>query len=79
MHLFGATLVSTMGLSEGLAKFPNKIKQDLFVTWSSGLGFWPFVDLIFYSFLPIAWIPLGYNFASFLWTIFLSLQSSRSV
>lgn len=76
---FGATLISTCGLMDGLSQWPKKIKQDLLVTWASGLCFWPFVDLIVYSFVPVAWIPLGYNLASFLWTIFLSIQASRTV
>ena len=76
---FGASLISTLGLMRGLGQWPKKIKQDLLVTWASGLGFWPFVDLIVYSFVPVQWIPLGYNLASFVWTIFLSIQASRTV
>lgn len=58
---------------------PPQVRQDLLVTWASGLCFWPFVDLLLYRLAPVAWIPLGYNVASFLWTIYLSLQASRSV
>ena len=76
---FGASLIANSGLLAGLQQWPKKIKQDLLVTWASGLCFWPFVDLLFYSFLPIAWIPLGYNGASFVWTIWLSIQAARSV
>jgi protein Mpv17 len=69
--------VQTSGLAAGLAAWPKKVRADLLVTWASGLGYWPFVDLVFYSLLPKEWIPLGYNVASFFWTIFLSLQAAR--
>lgn len=76
---FAATLIANSGLAKGLSQLPQKIRQDLLVTWSSGLCFWPFVDLICYSFVPVKWIPLSYNIASFFWTIFLSIQASRAV
>jgi len=76
---FGSSLVSVEGLASGLSKLPAKIKQDLVKTWAAGLCYWPFVDLLFYSLLPVKWIPLGYNMASFLWTIFLSLQAAKTV
>ena len=76
---FAASLISTTGLAAGLQKLPSKIRQDLFKTWAAGLGFWPFVDLLLYSFAPVSLIPLGYNVASFFWTIFLSLQAARGV
>ena len=74
---FGASLISTAGLVDGLKQWPGKIKNDLLLTWASGLGYWPFVDLLVYSFLPVVWIPLAYNFASFVWTIWLSLQAAK--
>ena len=52
-----------------------KIKADLLQVQIAGAGFWPFVDLISYAFIPIAYIPLFVNCASFVWTIFLSLKS----
>jgi len=80
---FGAALISASGLLGGLSQLPAKIKQDLFKTWSAGLGFWPLVDLVCYGlvqpFLGASWIPLSYNIASFFWTIFLSLQAARDV
>ena len=76
---FAAFLVKDLGLAAGIAKLPSKIRQDLFVTWTSELCFWPFVDLICYSLVPVRWIPLGYNAANFLWTIYLSLQAAREV
>ncbi|EOD24074.1 peroxisomal membrane protein MPV17 [Emiliania huxleyi CCMP1516] len=76
---FGAFLVKDHGLAGGLSRLPRKIRQDLVVTWASELCYWPFVDLICYSSVPVRWIPLGYNIANFLWTIFLSLQASKAV
>lgn len=76
---FAASLISTMGLFDGLASLPSKIKQDLIVTWASGLCYWPFVDLICYSFVPVKWIPLSYNLASFFWTIYLSMQAAKGL
>ena len=60
---------------EGLSTLPAKIKADLLQVQIAGAGFWPFVDLISYAFIPIAYIPLFVNCASFVWTIFLSLKS----
>ncbi|KAL1529806.1 hypothetical protein AB1Y20_000738 [Prymnesium parvum] len=76
---FAASLVQVHGPIGGLRRWPAKVKQDLVSTWAAGLCFWPFVDLICYSFVPVMWIPLGYNVASFLWTIWLSLQAARQV
>lgn len=76
---FAAFLIKDSGVVAGLAQLPRKIRQDLLVTWASELCFWPFVDLLCYSFVPVAWIPLGYNAANFLWTIFLSLQAARRI
>ena len=62
---FAATLIANSGLAAGLKQLPQKVRQDLLVTWSSGLCYWPFVDLVCYSIVPVKWIPLGYNLASF--------------
>lgn len=74
---FGASLIQLHGLTGGLRRWPAKVRQDLVATWAAGLCFWPFVDLFAFNFVPVTWIPLAYNFASFLWTIYLSLQASR--
>jgi protein Mpv17 len=74
---FAASLISNNGLLSGLKQWPAKLKKDLISTWAAGLCFWPFVDLFVYSLMPVAWIPLGYNAASFFWTIFLSLQAAK--
>ena len=76
---FAASLISLNGLLSGLKLWPAKVKQDLVKTWAAGLCYWPFVDLICYQFVPLRWIPLGYNVASFFWTIYLSLQAARGV
>jgi protein Mpv17 len=80
---FAAALVSNHGLVAGLKRWPLKVKQDLLKTWTTGLCFWPFVDLACYGlvlpYLGAKWISLSYNMASFFWTIFLSLQAARQV
>jgi len=80
---FGASLVSASGLFSGINQWPAKIQQDLFKTWAAGLCYWPFVDLVCYGvvlrYFGAKWIPLGYNVASFFWTIFLSAQAARRV
>ena len=53
---------------DGLSTLPAKIKADLLQVQIAGAGFWPFVDLISYAFIPIAYIPLFVNCASFVWT-----------
>ena len=47
--------------------------------WGAGLCYWPIVDLIGYSFVPLPWIPLSYNVASFFWTIYLSLKAAATI
>ena len=76
---FAATLVATRGLAAGLRSWPAKCQQDLLATQLAGLGYWPFVDLVSFSLVPIMWIPLFVNSASFVWTIFLSLRANRNV
>ena len=44
-----------------------------------GCGYWPFVDLISYSYVPVIWIPLFVNGCSFIWTIFLSLKAGAKL
>ncbi|EGB08673.1 hypothetical protein AURANDRAFT_5477, partial [Aureococcus anophagefferens] len=54
---------------------PGKIRSDLLGVQAAGLGFWPFVDLVSYACLPVDYIPVFVNGASFVWTIFLSFKS----
>ena len=56
----------------------DKIRTDLPPVWLNGIGYWPIVDFISYKLVPMQWIPLFVNFASFVWTIYLSLMSNRS-
>ena len=60
---------------EGLGALPGKIKNDLVAVQLAGVSFWPIVDIVSFSLIPVAYIPLFVNFASFIWTIFLSLKS----
>ena len=60
-----------------LKNWRNKIRQDLLGAWLAGLGFWPIIDLLSYSVIPVKWIPLFVNMASFIWTIYLSLVANK--
>lgn len=61
-----------------LANLWAKIRSDLPGAWLAGAGFWPLVDIISFSVVPIKWIPLFVNFCSMIWTIYLSIVSNRS-
>jgi len=56
----------------------GQIKRDLPGVWLSGLGYWPLMDMISYGLIPIQFIPLFINLASFIWTIYLSLVANSS-
>jgi protein Mpv17 len=55
----------------------QKIKKDLPGAWISGSAFWPLVDLISYSVVPVKFIPLFINLCSFVWTVYLSMVANR--
>jgi len=55
----------------------TKIRTDLPGAWLAGVGYWPIVDLISYSVIPINLIPLFVNMASLVWTVYLSLVANR--
>jgi protein Mpv17 len=55
----------------------QKIKSDLPGAWLAGVGYWPIVDLISYSVIPIKLIPLFVNMASLVWTVYLSLVANK--
>jgi len=61
-----------------LAAWLAKIQTDLFTIWASGLCYWPLVDFVSYKVVPVQWIPLFVNTASFIWTIYLSSVANRS-
>jgi protein Mpv17 len=54
------------------ASFKNKVVSDLPSVWTSGLGYWPLVDLIGYGYVNPNYMPLYVNGASFVWTVYLS-------
>lgn len=74
---FGTSLMQSGTFS--LRAWGKKIKTDLPSAWLSGTGFWPLVDLISFSIVPVKFIPLFVNFCSFVWTIYLSMVANRSV
>jgi len=61
-----------------LGAWGQKIKTNLPGAWLAGVGFWPLVDLISYSMIPVKWIPLFINMCSLVWTVYLSIVSNRS-
>lgn len=68
---FGATL-----LQQGNLTFQNywsKLSVDLPKAWIAGLGFWPMMSYIAYTFIPKDWIPLFSNVCTLLFNVFLSL------
>lgn len=80
--LFTCIFFATSLMQSGTFNFGTwgkKIKADLPSAWLSGTGFWPLVDLISFSIVPVKYIPLFVNFCSFVWTIYLSMVANRSV
>jgi protein Mpv17 len=73
---FAASLVQTGQFS--LPNWFRKIRSDLPGAWLAGLGFWPLVDLISYSAVPVQFIPLFVNLCSLVWTIYLSSVANRA-
>lgn len=73
---FAASLLQTGQFS--LGNWFQKIRSDLPATWVSGLCFWPLVDLVSYSVIPVQFIPLFVNLCSLIWTIYLSTVANRS-
>lgn len=59
------------------SNFARKIRNDFPSTWLAGAGFWPVVDLISYSYVPVQYIPLFVNVCSLIWTTYLVLKSYR--
>mmetsp|Transcript_47396 Transcript_47396/g.54739 ORF Transcript_47396/g.54739 Transcript_47396/m.54739 type:complete len:292 (-) Transcript_47396:158-1033(-) len=74
--VFFATILVQSG-DFTLENWWKKIRNDLPGAWLAGAGYWPIVDLISYSLIPIKLIPLFVNAASFIWTIYLSLVANR--
>jgi len=58
------------------ANWGKKIKNDLPGAWLAGSAFWPIVDVISYSVVPISLIPLFINICSLVWTIYLSIVAN---
>lgn len=63
----------------GIRALPQKIRSDLMPAQIAGCCYWPFVDLISFSLIPVPWIPLFINGASFIWTIYLSLMTRKGL
>mmetsp|Transcript_112970 Transcript_112970/g.231195 ORF Transcript_112970/g.231195 Transcript_112970/m.231195 type:complete len:295 (+) Transcript_112970:164-1048(+) len=74
--IFFATILMQSG-EFSLKNWWSKIRSDLPGAWLAGAGYWPIVDLLSYSVVPVKWIPLFVNMASFIWTIYLSLVANK--
>lgn len=82
--IFGPTFTSVFFASSLLQSgqftvgtWLSKIRRDLPGAWLAGVGFWPLVDLVSYSSVPPAYIPLCVNLCSLVWTVYLSLVANR--
>ena len=73
---FGTSLIQSGTFS--LGNWWNKIVNDLPGAWLAGAGYWPLVDFISYSVIPVKWIPLFVNMMSLIWTVYLSIVANRS-
>jgi protein Mpv17 len=79
--LFTCIFFATSLLQAGtfsLGNWSSKIKTDLPGAWLAGASFWPLVDLVSYSVVPVMYIPLFVNMCSLVWTIYLSTIANRS-
>ena len=74
--IFFATSLMQSG-QFSLGNWVKKIKNDLPGAWVAGAGFWPLVDLVSFSLVPMKFIPLFINICSFVWTIYLSSVANR--
>jgi hypothetical protein len=73
---FAASLLQAGTFS--LGSWGSKIRSDLPGAWLAGAGYWPLVDFISYSVVPVKWIPLFVNMCSLFWTVYLSIVANRS-
>lgn len=74
--IFFATILLQSG-DFSIKNWWEKIRNDLPGAWLAGIGYWPIVDLLSFSVIPVKWIPLFVNMASFIWTIYLSLVANK--
>ncbi|CAB9521237.1 PXMP2/4 family protein [Seminavis robusta] len=72
---FATSLLQSGNFS--LGNWFRKIKSDLAGAWLAGVGYWPLVDLISFSVIPMRWIPLFVNVCSLIWNIYLSIVANR--
>lgn len=72
---FASSLIQNGTFS--LASWGAKIRSDLPSAWLAGSCFWPLVDIISYSLIPVRLIPLFVNLCSLVWTIYLSIVANQ--
>jgi len=72
---FASSLIQNGTFS--FANWGKKIRNDLPGAWLAGSAFWPIVDVISYSLVPINLIPLFVNICSLVWTVYLSIVANQ--
>lgn len=72
---FASSLIQNGTFS--LANWGTKIRNDLPGAWLAGSAFWPLVDVISYTLIPVRLIPLFINICSLVWTIYLSIVANQ--
>jgi len=62
----------------GTAKATEEVKNKFLPTWKTAVTFWPFVQTVNYSIMPIHNRVVFSGMASFIWTIYLSFMKNPS-
>jgi hypothetical protein len=63
-------------LNNDLPNFLQQLKERFFITWVTGLKYWPFVHMFTFGIIPAAYQPLFAHFASVYWNAVLSYYSN---
>jgi len=71
---FGMNLLEGNGTSKAV----EEAKTKFFPTWKTAVTFWPFVQTINYSIVPLHNRVVFSGIASFIWTIYLSFMKNPS-
>lgn len=66
-------------LNNELQNVGLQLQQQLYITWVTGLKYWPFVHIITFGVIPPPMQPLFAHFASVYWNAVLSFYSNKKV
>ena len=66
-------------LNNDLKNVSLQLQQQLYITWLTGLKYWPFVHMITFGVIPPPIQPLFAHFASVYWNAVLSFYSNKKV